>query len=64
MRSAYLRHANRPQVNPEPAKHLFNCDRRSPVPLQARTIPLQIIYLVLALIALAALLEIFSGWQL
>jgi hypothetical protein len=34
------------------------------VPLQSRSIPRQIIYLVLALIALAALLEIFSRWQL
>jgi hypothetical protein len=34
------------------------------VPLKTRTIPLQIIYLVLALIALAALVEILIRWQL
>jgi hypothetical protein len=34
------------------------------VPLQTRSIPLQIIYFALALIALAALLEILARWQL
>jgi hypothetical protein len=34
------------------------------VPLQTRSVPRQIIYLVLALVGLLALLEIFSHWQL
>jgi hypothetical protein len=34
------------------------------MPLQTRSIPRQIIYLVLALIALATLLDILARWQL
>ncbi len=53
-----------PGVTRNRPNHLVQLRLEVTVPLQSRSIPRQIIYLVLALVALVALLEIFSRWQL